>query len=138
MPSKTTTSYETVFRHLKALGLSPQNVMLDFEVSACHVELRLDITIQSAALNAVKKVWQDARLLGCWWHWLHCQFGAYERCHVTRTFNTLPVSRRFIRLIAALPWAPADDIPRIFQLIERSAIDTCGAVRPLHYENTIS
>ena len=119
MSSRTKPDYKRVFRTIKDLleGMKLKRIVMDFEY---------------AMWRAVAKVFPDAEVKGCGFHWSQAVFrrltdglrAAYMHDNGTH---------KFVKKLLALPYIPADEIPSVFAELVRDTQLSSGLTSLTEY-----
>ncbi len=107
-------------RVLKAV----QNLLPD------HIELQCVVAdFESALWRAVEKVFPDAGIKGCVFHWTQAIWRKVQALGLASTYQNNDAAHKFIRQIMALPFLPHEHIPQMF--MELKDLATSPALRSL-------
>uniref|UniRef100_A0A1E1WV05 FLYWCH-type domain-containing protein n=1 Tax=Pectinophora gossypiella TaxID=13191 RepID=A0A1E1WV05_PECGO len=98
LPNKNQRTYIRLFEIIKKLGFKIHHFKCDYEI---------------AIMNAVKYVFQESNVSGCYYHYQRAVWKKAKELKVNRT----SVERRIVRMAAILPLLPAQFIPQGRQLI---------------------
>lgn len=122
LPDKTAQGYERTLRKIKELrpSLKPASIMSDFE---------------KASQNACRTVFQEAQLVGCFFHLGQCLWRKVQDLHLAESYRDDANLRMHVKMLLALSFIPVGDVPAAFD----DLVDNCPSeLTPLtdYWEDT--
>lgn len=114
LPNKETSTYVRFLQILrtaaaeKGYHLNPSRLMQDFK-KALH--------------NATLKVFPDAQVKGCFFHFSQCLWRKLQNIGLAVSYKELPEVRTWFRMALALPMMPLPQVPSAFSLVKEKTPD---------------
>lgn len=126
LPNKSELTYQRMFSLLQEavrqriqLELTPETVMLDFEV---------------AARNAVRAAFPQSRLRGCYFHYTQCIWRKTQACGLAIAYRDEEDIKRLVRRAAVLPLVPVHEVEDVwFNALEDIDDDRAAVTRFCDY-----
>jgi len=124
LPNKTQVSYTNVLRQVHILhpNLQPNTVLVDFEV---------------AIKNALEAVFPGVVVKGCFFHFTQNIWRRIQRNGLQDRYQQDVGFVTDVRMIAALPFVPGNDIDRVFNLLSNNVDPALDVILDYVEENYI-
>jgi hypothetical protein len=112
MSSRRSTDYRLIFRELLKL-ITDRQLTCKVETIVCDFE--------KATWRACRQVLPNVRILGCFFHWSQAVLRKLKAVGLQIDYSNDSDIHKFCRLLFALPFLPADQIPSMFAKLLRKA-----------------
>lgn len=102
--NKQEVTYRRVFSKLKEIDplLEPESVLADFE---------------SASMNAIREVFPNSRIVGCFFHLAQSLWRKIQQCKLTELYRSQEDVRLKLKMLLALSFVPENDVQFALEII---------------------
>lgn len=124
LPDKSQATYERLFRLLR-IKAGEYNIDIN--------PVRFQMDYEKAAHNAVRHVFPDAEVRGCFFHFTQCIWRQVQKLGLQSIYQTDTDLHKFVRRISALPLVPENLLDEVWIEIANQQPDTESATKLADY-----